>query len=141
VDRFDGRRLIVAAQLIRAVAVTALIALMATDAITIWWLLVVGFVLGAGEIIADTCSRAAVPMLVDDELLDRANGRLTAATTLLNNVVGLALGSVLYATFVELPFLVDAATFAVAAALVIGIRRPFNRSGSSSLPTTARPAA
>lgn len=124
VDRADRRRLIVLSQVGRSALVAVLLIGMATEVANIWWLVVVGFGLGAGEILVDTSSQAAVPMLVPDELLDRANARLIAAITLLDNVVGVALGALLFTVFTELPFLVDAATFVIGAAVVAGIQRP-----------------
>lgn len=84
VDRVDRRRLIVVSQLARAAFVGILLIGIATGAANIWWLIVVAFGLGAGEILVDTSSQAAVPMLVSDDLLDRANARLITAITLLD---------------------------------------------------------
>lgn len=84
VDRVDRRRLIVVSQLARAAFVGILLIGIATGAANIWCLIVVAFGLGAGEILVDTSSQAAVPMLVSDDLLDRANARLITAITLLD---------------------------------------------------------
>ncbi len=138
VDRRDRRSLMVAAQLLRAALVGALAIGITTDTVSIWWLVVVGFGLGAGEIIVDTSSQAAVPQLVEDSQLDTANGRLIAAITLLDEVIGVALGSLLFAVLVELPFLVDLATFLVGAALLLTIRRPLQSDRSERAPTSVR---
>ena len=108
VDRVDRRRLIVVAQLFRGGLITILLVGMATDVANIWWLIAIGFGLGADEILADTSSQAAVPMLVNGDQLDRANARLISAITLLDNVVGVALGALLFSVFTEMPFIVDA---------------------------------
>lgn len=138
VDRVDRRRLIVGAQLGRGAAVGLLLAGLASGAADIWWLMVVAFALGAGEVLVDTSSQAAVPMLVTDEQLDRANGRLIAAITVLDNVVGVALGAVLFSVFTELPFIVDLATFVIGAALVSGVSRPLQGDRSERPPTSVR---
>lgn len=124
VDRADRRRLMVMSQLTRGALVAVLLIAMAAEVANIWWLVVVGFGLGAGEILVDTSSQAAVPMLVPENLLDRANARLIAAITLLDNVIGVALGALLFTVFTELPFLVDAATFVIGAVVIAGIQRP-----------------
>ncbi|MEM1335782.1 MAG: MFS transporter [Actinomycetota bacterium] len=124
VDRLDRRRVMVGAQLGRAVVVLVLTIGIAADTATIWWLVVVGFALGAGEILVDTSSQAAIPQLVRSDQLDRANGRIVTALTLMDEVIGVALGSVLFAVFVELPFIVDLSTFVIGATLLLTIRRP-----------------
>ncbi len=138
VDRRNRRSLMVGAQLFRAALVGALTIGIATDTVSIWWLVAVGFGLGAGEIIVDTSSQAAVPQLVEKSQLDTANGRLIAAITLLDEVVGVALGSLLFAAFAELPFLVDLATFLIGATLLLTIRRPLQGDRSGRAPTSVR---
>jgi len=124
VDRVDRRRLMIAGQLGRAVLATVLIGLLAADALTIWALVGLALGLGCGEVLVDTASQASIPQLVPVGLLDRANARLEMATQLLNEVVGVALGAALFASVSALPFVVDAATFLVGAALLATIRRP-----------------
>lgn len=138
VDRVDRRRLIVVAQLFRGGLVTLLLVGMATDVANISWLIAIGFGLGAGEILVDTSSQAAVPMLVKGDQLDRANARLISAITLLDNVVGVALGAVLFSVFTELPFIVDASTFAIGAAIVATINRPLQGDRSATRTTSVR---
>lgn len=138
VDRADRRRLIVVAQLARGALIAVLLIGMATDVANVWWLIFVGFGLGTGEILVDTSSQAAVPMLVPENLLDRANARLIAAITLLDNVVGVALGALLFTVFTELPFLVDAATFVIGAVVVAGVQRPLQGDRVATAPTSVR---
>ncbi len=136
VDRGDRRRLMIAGQLGRAVAVSLLVALLATDSATIWWVVIVAFVLGSGEVIVDSSSQAAVPQLVRPDQLDQANSRLITAITVLNDVVGVALGAVLFSLATSLPFVIDAATFVVGAGLLATIRRPLQ--GGRDTSTTVR---
>lgn len=124
VDRTDRKRLMVMGQFGRALLVAALIALILSDALSIWLLLVVALGLGVGEVIVDTTSQAAIPQLVERDQLDRANSRLTAATQVLDEVVGVALGAVLFARAVSAPFVVDAATFLLGGILLSSVRRP-----------------
>jgi MFS family permease len=124
VDRGDRRRLMLIGQLTRAALVGALALSVATDTATIGWLLVVGLGLGTGEVIVDSVSQAAVPRLVAADQLDLANSRLIAAVTVLEQVVGVTFGALLFAVATDLPFWVDAATFLVGAAFLASIRRP-----------------
>lgn len=124
VDRADRRVVIVLGQAVRAVAVLALAVAVSGGWATIWLVLAVAFVVGVGETLVDSATQAAVPQLVPARLLERANGRIVVAQTLFDEVVGVALGGLLFAQAAALPFWVDAASFAVAAFLVVGIATP-----------------
>lgn len=124
VDREDRRRLIVTAHVVRAIAVGLLATLVAIDVVEIWMVIVVAFVHGSGEVIADSAAQAAVPQLVEEHQLDRANGRIAIALTLFDQVIGVALGTALFAAAAGIPFAIDAATFLIAAAVLASVRRP-----------------
>ncbi len=133
IDRSDRRRLMVIGQFGRAVLVSVLIALIASDTLTIGVLLVIAVGLGVGEVIVDTTSQAAIPQLVEAHQLDRANARLQVATQVLDEVVGVALGALLFTHVASLPFVADAVTFVVGGVLLATLRR--------SLQATRAPAA
>ncbi len=135
VDRHDRRRLMVSGQIGRAVLVGVLVTAILTDTATIWWVVAVAFGLGAGEVIVDSASQAAVPQLVERDQLDRANGQLITAITVLDEVVGVALGAALFSVATSLPFVVDAASFLVGAALLVTIRRPLQQTRAASTTT------
>jgi MFS family permease len=124
VDRHDRRHLMLAGQVGRVLLALLLAILVLTDDATIWWVLIVALGIGIGEVFVDTASQAAVPQLVDPHQLEAANARLIGSTTALNDVVGVWLGAVLFAAVTELPFFVDAATFALSAAVLVTVRRP-----------------
>ncbi len=135
VDRGNRRTLMVAGQVARAALVALLVGLIAAEQATIWWVYVVAFGLGCGEIIVDSSSQAAIPQLVRPDQLDRANAHLIAAVTVLDQVAGVTLGAVLFSVSTGLPFVVDAATFVVGAALLLAVRRPLQgaRTATSSV--------
>ncbi len=136
VDRHDRRCLMVGGQFARAVVVGGLAALIATDTVNIWWVVIAAFGLGVGEVVVDSASQAAIPQLVPDNELDRANGQLIAAMTVFDQVVGVALGAALFGLATGLPFIVDALTFVVGATLVLTVRSPLQ--GTRSQTTTVR---
>jgi predicted MFS family arabinose efflux permease len=70
------------------------------------------------------CPRSAAA-LVPDHRLESANARLLAANTLANEFIGPPLGSVLFAVAVALPFAIDSATLAIAAAILLSLRGTF----------------
>ncbi|MFD0887471.1 MFS transporter, partial [Streptosporangium algeriense] len=121
-DRLDRRRLIVAVNLVRALALGALCAVIAAGALTVPFVYAVFFLLGTAETVADTASAALLPAVVAPESLARANTRLMATFTVGNQFVAKPLGGWLFTVSAALPFGFDALTFVVAAALVSAMR-------------------
>ncbi|HEX6139866.1 MAG TPA: MFS transporter [Candidatus Limnocylindria bacterium] len=122
-DRFDRRRLMVAADLARVPV--ALAFLLARDPGSLWIAFVATGLLSLGAAIFEPTSSASLPNLVSDDELSEANVLLGSAWgTML--AVGAAIGGVVAATFGrDTAFAVNAASFAVSAFLVVGIHRPF----------------
>ena len=126
-DRFSRRRLIVTLELFRAAL------LCATPFLAMWriWLIVpVLFLLAAANAIVQPARQAAVPGLVPSGQVGKANA-LAAATATACGAIGFGVAGtlLLVAQQVGLPqkqetnllFVADAATFAVAGLLVLGI--------------------
>lgn len=83
--------------------------------------------LGTAEVFRDNSAQTLLPSIVDKDDLEKANGRMWGAEMVMNSFVGPPLAGILLAISFALPFFVDAATFAVAAALVfliVGDFRP-----------------
>jgi MFS family permease len=122
-DRLDRRKLMIVCDLAR-IAVCCAFLLVGSD--TIWLaypLLAMLSVFGAPF---DPASTAAIPNLVDPEDLATANalggslwGTMLAVGAALGGVVATALGR-------DAAFIVDAASFALSALLLWGVRRPFS---------------
>jgi MFS family permease len=135
VDRRDRRTLMLLGQAVRGFAVL-LLALSATAGwANIAILYLAAAVISAGETLVDSAVQAAVPRLVSADRLVQANGRLTAAENLFNEVVGIALGAVLFASASSLPFYVDGASFVLGALLIGTIRRPLQ--GERTVPASS----
>lgn len=86
-------------------------------------LVVASLLLGFAEVLRDNCSQTIIPSVVDIEHLERANGQMWSAEQVANTLIGPPLGSLMIAAAFFLPFVVDAASFAIAAgltALVVG---------------------
>lgn len=124
-DRFDRRRLMVIADLARVPV--ALTFLLARDAATLWIAVAAVALLSIGAAVFEPASSAALPNLVEDEDLVAANVLIGSAWgTML--AVGAAVGGLVAATFGrDVAFVANAASFAVSAGLIVGIRRPFSR--------------
>lgn len=126
VDRYDRRALIVVGQGVRGIAVLALTIGVATDHVGLLAIYVVAFVVGAGELVVDTSSQAAIPALAPPGPggLELANARMAGAQLVTNEVLGTPLGALMFAAAAAAPFGVDAATFLAGALLVTSIRTP-----------------
>ena len=84
-------------------------------------LIVATLLLGVGEVLYDNSAQTFLPALVERSELERANGRLYSAELVANQFAGPPLASLLLAVSFALPFVVDAGSFAVSAALVFSI--------------------
>ena len=93
--------------------------------------------LGIGEVLYDNAAQTFMPAIVHAEQLEKANGRLWGAELVANTFAGPPLGALLIAAAFALPFFVDAATFAVSAALVALI--PVTKRAGASEPTERKP--
>jgi MFS family permease len=123
VDRIDHRLLMVRSDLFRTVVVGALAIAVASHHAHVWMLWVAAGCLGVAEVFFDNASQAMVPTLVPVEVLEKANGRRFAAEVAANSFVGTPIGSVLFVAAMWLPFGFDAGSFAIAAVLVLTLRR------------------
>jgi MFS family permease len=86
---------------------------------------IAGLLLGTAEVFRDNSAQTLMPAIVDKENLEKANGGLWGAEMVMNSFVGPPLAGILLASAFSLPFFVDAATFAAAAALVFLIAGEF----------------
>ncbi|AOS64231.1 arabinose efflux permease family protein [Actinoalloteichus hymeniacidonis] len=121
-DRLHRRRLMILADVVRAVTILAF-AVITAGGLNNWWLLLaVVMALGASQTFHDSSAQALLPQLVPAPALVQANGVLTAALTLGFSFAGPALGGVLFSWNISLPFFVNAVTFAVSGVLIHWIR-------------------
>lgn len=120
-DRHSTRTMLTAADTARIVVLAILAATVATGTATVTLVVVAAFVLGAGETLRDTAAQTAVPRLVPDRLLERANGRLVAGEIVGNEFVGPPVGAMLFVVGAALPFAVNGAALALAVMLVLSV--------------------
>lgn len=117
VDRMDRRQALAFAASVRTVLAIALVVLVATDALTIWWLYLVIFVYGVCETLYDGAIRAVVPSVVPKKDLPRANARIEGAELVVQNFAAAPLTSALFAVAVLIPIGGLVAAFGLAALL------------------------
>ena len=119
-DRFDRRRVMIGADLVRGCAVGALGILAATGAIHFWHVLAIAAFYGAGTAFFGPAFDAIVPDLVPYELLAQANSLDQFVRPAAWHLVGPALGGwVIALSGTGGAFLVDAATFAVSIVAIL----------------------
>ena len=123
IDRIDRRHALALANGVRTLLATALLVLVATDGLTIWWLYAVVFVYGMFETVYDGAIRAVVPSIVRRADLHRANSRIEAGELVVQNFAAAPFTSALFAVAVVVPLGVNAAVFALAAGLAFFMPR------------------
>jgi MFS family permease len=81
IDSFDRRRILLVANLVRALALALVPVLVLTDGVTIGALCVIAFVVGSGTAVFDVAYVAYLPALVPRHQLVDANGKLQGTYT------------------------------------------------------------
>lgn len=117
VDRMDRRQALALAAGVRTLLAVVLLALVAMNALTIWWLYLVIFVYGVCETLYDGAIRAVVPSVVAKRDLPRANARIEGAELVVQNFAAAPLTSALFAVAVLIPIGGLVAAFGLAALL------------------------
>jgi MFS family permease len=130
-DRFDRRRVMLAADAVRAAAVGLLAVLSATGSLRLWHVLGLAAAYGAGTAFFDPSFDAIVPELLSDDRLAQANSLDQLVRPIALRMAGPALGGVLVdAVGTGGAFGLDAASFAVSAVALLAMSpRRQQRSG------------
>ena len=121
-DRFDRRRVMVAADLVRAAAIGSLGFLSLSGVLELWHIVVLIGIHGAGLAFFYPASTALVPQLVPAHELPQANALRGVIRPLMVRLIGPAAGGVVVGVVGPGPaFLIDAATFLVSAMAIAAI--------------------
>ncbi len=123
-DRFDRRKVMLAADAIRAVAVGALAALAFSGALQFWHLVALVALYGVGAAFFMPAFDAIVPDLLPSADLPAANALDQVVRPIALRLVGPALGGVLVAVSAGVAFAADAASFVVSAGAILVLRPP-----------------
>ena len=124
-DRFDRRRVMMAADGVRAAALLAMGLLSMAGTLRLWHMLVIAAVFGAGTAFFGPSFDAIVPDLVPADELPQANSLDQFMRPVGSRMLGPALGGWIIAAFGGHPggaFVVDAATFGVSVLCVLSMR-------------------
>jgi MFS family permease len=133
-DRHDRRRLMVGADVLRAVAVAVLAALVFAGALRLWELVALVALYGVGTAFFTPAFEAIVPDLLPAQDLAAANSLDQFVRPIALRLAGPLLGGWLVAAGAGLAFTVDAISFGVSAVAVLAMRstRPVTHEGSVS---------
>lgn len=123
-DRLDRRVIMMVANAVRTLVVGGLCVVIATGHVSIAVVLVALLALGTAETFADATSGTLTPMLVEKHDLGIANARLMTGVITGNQLVGPAVGAVLFTVGAAWPFAVNAVLLALAMVLVSRIGTP-----------------
>lgn len=123
-DRMPRLTLIHIASWLRAAVLAILVALIASNTLTLTSLILCLFALGSCEVFLDTSWSSLVPDLVPHRELGIANARLSATHRVMNQLLGPALGGLLFAIAHALPYGVTVITTLLALIAIAGLRVP-----------------
>jgi MFS family permease len=135
-DRFDRRRLMIASDAVRGLAIGVLGLLALTGHLRLWHVFVLVAVYGAGTAFFGPAFDALVPDVVVESQLAQANAVEQFVRPAAHGLAGPALGGLLIALGGSgTAFLVDAATFLVSMACLLRVRVPVALSAEPAGPS------
>ncbi|MEU6377829.1 MFS transporter [Streptomyces sp. NPDC046909] len=121
-DRVDQRRAMWTVDAVRGLLVAGFAVAVALGHASIGLLIALAFALTTLQTLFDNASTALLPALVDSEALGSANARLMTGQKIAGGLLGAPVVPLLLVVGAPVPFVADAATFLVAAALVASLR-------------------
>ncbi|KJC63966.1 hypothetical protein TZ00_12845 [Agreia bicolorata] len=93
-ERFALKRVQISMDLLRLLVIAAIVAMWATGVLSIWSLVVAGFVVSCADVLFDVANSTYLPSIIDDDELEQRNS-LMSATHAVASTGGPALGGVM----------------------------------------------
>ncbi|GGJ54312.1 MFS transporter [Streptomyces brasiliensis] len=121
-DRVDQRRAMWTVDVARGLLVAGFAVAVALGHASIALLIALAFTLTTLQTLFDNASTALLPALVDSDVLGSANARLMTGQRVAGGLLGAPAVPLLMAAGAAVPYVADAATFLLAAALVATLR-------------------
>jgi predicted MFS family arabinose efflux permease len=125
-DRLDRRRIVIAANVLRALVLAGLVVTMVTGVVTVLIALLALGLITVAEVFADNTTATLAPMLVPRDDLALANSRLQTGFLTLNQLAGPPIGAALFAAGIAWPFLTQVILVVAGVTLVSRISLPPN---------------
>jgi MFS family permease len=123
-DRWSRRRLMIAADALRALTIAGLAATILLDRIAFWPIALAAFVEGSGAALFSAAQPGALRAVVPPRQLPAAAGAQTGRQAAVI-LAGPPLGGALFGLARALPFLVDAVSYAFSTLSLLAMRTPF----------------
>jgi predicted MFS family arabinose efflux permease len=124
VDRWDRKRVMVGADLVRLLAMASLAVALLAGGITLAQIIVVAFVEGCGNVFFELSEHGAVKHVVAPQQLGEAIAR-NEARNRGSSLIGRPIGGLLFGIGRAVPFVVDAASYLASVTCVLLIRTRF----------------
>lgn len=134
-DRADRKRLMISADVIRALFIAMMAVLYSIDALPMWWLYITAFLITTFSIVFDAAAFAALPSIVASEQLVAANGHLSATFQVASLAGPLLAGLLAGHDLIAAVLWFDACTFVMSALSLLCIRQSFNQSRHGESPS------
>ena len=125
-DRWNRRRLMIAADGVRVLAIGGLAAMILLDRSAFWVIALVAFVEGAGAVLFSVAHAGALRAVVPARQLPAAVATQTGRQAAVR-LAGPPLGGALFGLARALPFLLDAVSYAFSTLSLLAIRTPFQQ--------------
>ncbi|HEX3931431.1 MAG TPA: MFS transporter [Nocardioides sp.] len=123
-DRFDRRVMVALCDGMRAVVLFVLSTTILTGEVSIVVVLVAMLLLGIAEVFSETAARTLLPMVVDKDDLGIGNARLQTGFVGFGQLLGPALGAVLFTAGHAVPFVTQTVCVALGVLLIWQIATP-----------------
>jgi MFS family permease len=120
-DRVDRKRLMIAADVVRVVAVGALVVVILLDRLAFWQIVVVSFVEGTGAVFFGAARSGVFKSVVPKAQLAAAASTEEARVSIVR-LVGPPVGGALFGVGRAVPFLVDAVSYAFSTVSLLAMR-------------------
>lgn len=125
-DRVDRKRAMIVTDLARAFLIITIPCVFMFGLRSVWWIYMVAFLNSTLSICFDAAQFAAVPHLVKQDELVKANGHLQASYSIARVAGPLLAGLLIFVAPLPMLLIVDGASFVVSAMSLAGIRSRFN---------------
>jgi MFS family permease len=123
-DRWNRKKLMLAADGIRALAIASLVTTVLLHHLSFWQIPLVAFVEGTGSVFFGAAAAGALRSVVPRRQLPAAVATQGARASIVR-LIGPPLGGVLFGLARAVPFLVDAASYMFSIASLLAMRTPF----------------
>ncbi|TMD37647.1 MAG: MFS transporter [Chloroflexi bacterium] len=137
VDRVNRKRLMILTDLARALVIASIPLVSVFGLLSVWWIYAVVFVNSTLSICFDAANFAAIPGLVSQDDLVKANGRIQASYSTARILGPLLAGLLILLVPLPALLLIDGSSFLISAGSLVLVRTSFNTAPVEKKATTS----